>query len=190
MKEQTKGLLIFAVASGVLGLSSMVTPSPSRGASQGSLRPQGIAVGSPQGSPTGRSCKPMVSGATGIQRGRASQALLVPGNTACVEAQFGGVMRLDFNLCGGREVELSGIFVERNGFANGRQWSSNPPIQYEFIYSDGTKSIPQPIGRGFGDRSVSFAPQPVTGVSVVVPSRRTVAYPIYEQVCSVAFNVN
>lgn len=135
-----------------------------------------------------RSCRARVSGASGIQRGRASQALLTIGNPSCVEAQYGGTLRVEITLCDGREVYLSGIGIERNGFANGRRWSSSPPVTYELANADGTLSLPQPLGRGFGRRAISFPRQPVTGVVVNIPSRQTRGYPIYEQLCSISFD--
>lgn len=137
-----------------------------------------------------RSCQPIISSASGIQRGKASQSLLVIGNPNCIEAQYGGQLRVEVSLCGGRITQLSGIQLQRNGFANGRRWSSNPPITYEIIYSDGTRSIPQPLGRGFYGRDVSFPPQPATGVAIMVPSRLTRGYEIYEQLCSVSFTMS
>lgn len=140
-------------------------------------------------SPGYRSCRPRVVRSSGIQRGSASQALLVSGNVNCVEAQYGGVLEVEVELCEGREASLRGIGIERNGFANGRRWSSNPPAYYELTYGDGTKSIPQPLGRGFGRRYVSFPPQLARAVTIGIPSRFTRGYPIHEQLCSMTFEL-
>lgn len=141
-------------------------------------------------SPAYRSCRPRLVRATGIQRGNPSQALLVPGNINCIEAQYGGVLEVEVELCEGREASLRGIALERNGFANGRRWSSNPPVSYELTYGDGTRSIPQPLGRGFGRRNVSFPAQSVRSVSIQIPSRYTRGYDTYEQLCSIGFSMN
>jgi hypothetical protein len=119
-----------------------------------------------------------------------SQALLARGNVNCVEAQYGGVLEIEVELCDGRETSLRGIGIERNGFANGRRWSSNPPVSYELVYADGNRSIPQPLGRGFGRRGVSFPAQTVRGVSIQIPSRFTRGYEIYEQLCSISFDMD
>jgi hypothetical protein len=125
-----------------------------------------------------------------MQRGSPSQALLTPGNMNCIEAQYGGVLEVEVELCDGREASLRGISLERNGFANGRRWSSNPPVSYELTYGDGTKSIPQPLGRGFGRRNVSFPAQSVRAVGIQIPSRYTRGYEIYEQLCSIGFTLD
>lgn len=138
-------------------------------------------------SPGKRICEPRISQGSGIQRGKVSQALLKVGNVACVEAQYGGELRVEVTLCDGREVELRGIGIERYGFANGRRRSSNPAVTYELIYKD-TQSLPRPLGHGHRGRGVSFPAQSVTGVVITVPSDPGYNQ-INEQLCSIAFDI-
>lgn len=142
-----------------------------------------------QDSPGARSCRPRIVRTSGVQRGEASHDLLRIGNVNCIEAQYDGVLRVEVEVCDGQSVALQGIRLERNGFANGRRWSSNPPITYELVYAQGNRSIPQPFGRGFGPRHVSFPPQAVRGVAISIPSRRSRGYQIYEQLCSISFDI-
>lgn len=140
-------------------------------------------------SPGKRICEPRISQGSSPQRGKVSQALLTVGNVACVEAQYGGDLRVEVTLCDGREVGLRGIGIERNGFGNGKRRPTAPAITYELIYTDDNKSLPQPLGRGYRERrGVSFPTQSVTGVVITVTSE-----PNYnqfnEQLCSIAFDI-
>lgn len=179
--------IYFCVASALLlfGLASTVSSAERASAEKSGNTPSHLPVHSSEA----RICEPRIARASGVQRGNASQVLLKAGNVACVEAQYGGQLRVEIMLCDGDEVDLRGIGIERNGFANGRRMASSPAILYELIYKNGSESLPQPLGRGYsGRRGVSFPAQTVTGVMITVPSEANYNQ-VNEQLCSIVFDV-
>ena len=134
-------------------------------------------------------CRPRVIDVRGAQGGEATSSLFQPGNTNCLEAQFGGELQVDVELCGGDPETISGINVENQSVtAEGRHRTWGVRVFYQLASAQGRLSLIQQMdSRGSRYHSARFPPQSARGVRISLPSRRTVGYPIYMRLCSMSF---
>jgi hypothetical protein len=135
----------------------------------------------------GPQCVPHVSAYYGVAGGTVTDSLTKPGNPNCVQANYGDMMSIVVQQCGGETTDISQIEVTRAAFkADGRMIPYPASLSYSLIVN-GQETLPLPLGTGGYNRvqRAEFPPARASAVRVIIRSPRTYGYPIYQRICSI-----
>lgn len=132
-------------------------------------------------------CVPRVVRSSGNLDHPLGPELFRTGNIDCLEARPGEPLIVEVQLCGGREVGLGAIGIERQAFAKGGLRATDPRVLYSIIYPGGRRGPTQRLGNNYR-RAVEFPEQRATGLIISIEQSRQYRYPVYERLCAIRVN--